>query len=151
MTWINLECLILVIQISSSLLAPNMAKMVIWIFPKRWEEIWNGQKWPFQISCDNFPKKTGINLEWPEMAVSNFSQKDKEIGMLIEHYKWLEEIWNSQNWAFQIYSNLFGAKSWKKFGIAKIGHSKFIQTFWQGRNSEWPKLGILNLFKPFWC
>ena len=40
----------------------------------------NGQKWLFQIFSDNFPKKTGINLEQPKLAVpnffNNFSQKD---------------------------------------------------------------------------
>ena len=59
------------------------------------EKIQDGQKWSFQIFTDNFPqkywykfgiaknghseffltifpKKTGINLEWPKMAVLNF-------------------------------------------------------------------------------
>ena len=44
------------------------------------EKIQNGKKWPFQIFSDNFPKKTGINLEWSKMAFQffsdNFSQKD---------------------------------------------------------------------------
>ena len=33
---------------------------------------------------------------------------------------------NAQKWAFQIYSKLFGAERWKKFGMAKNGHSEFI-------------------------
>ena len=36
-----------------------------------------------------FPKKTGINLEWPKMAVPNFFQQFS--------LKGLEEIWNGQN------------------------------------------------------
>ena len=42
----------------------------------------------------------------------------------------LEEIQNSQNWVFQIVSNHFGAKSWKKFRLAKIWHSDFFKPFW---------------------
>ena len=75
-------------------------------FPKRWEEIWNGKKWQFQIFSNNFPQKR------------------------------LEEIWNGQNWAFQINSNLFVLKDWKKFEIAKFGHSEFMQTFFGAKRLE---------------
>ena len=44
------------------------------------EKTQNGQKWPFQIFLTIFPKKTGTNSEWPEMAIpnffDNFPQKD---------------------------------------------------------------------------
>ena len=41
---------------------------------------------------------------------------------------------------------------WYKFRMTKNVHSEFIETFsvqkdW--KNLEWPKMGILNLFKPF--
>ena len=38
--------------------------------------------------------------------------------------------------------------------MAKNDCSEFFLTIFpkkMGRNSEWPKLGIPNLFKPFWC
>ena len=41
-------------------------------FPKRLEQIWNGQKWPFLIVSNNIHKKTGMNSEWLKMAVLNF-------------------------------------------------------------------------------
>ena len=66
-----------------------------------------------------FPKKTGINLEWPKMAIPNFLQQffpkrlvkiqNGQRLQFIETFlvqKRLEEIWNGQNWAFQIFSNL---------------------------------------------
>ena len=43
-----------------------------------------------------FPKKTGINSEWPKMGHSKFIQT-----FLVQ-------------------------KDWKKFGMAKNGHSEFI-------------------------
>ena len=39
------------------------------------EKIQNGKKWLFLICSNNFPKKTGINLEWPKMAIPNFFQQ----------------------------------------------------------------------------
>ena len=36
------------------------------------EKIQNDQKWLFQIFLTIFPKKTGINLEQPKMAIPNF-------------------------------------------------------------------------------
>ena len=66
-----------------------------------------------------FPKKTGINSEWPKMAVliffsDNFSQKR------------LVQIQNGQNWLFQILSDNFSQKDWYKFRMAKNGHFNFI-------------------------
>ena len=43
---------------------------------------------------------------------------------------------------------------WKKFEIAKTGHSEFFEPYrWKkiGRNSEQVNSGIPNIFKPFWC
>ena len=45
-------------------------------------------------------------------------------------------------------------KYWKKFEMAKIGHSIFLEPYWWkkiGRNSELVKLGIPNISKPFCC
>ena len=85
-----------------------------------------------------FPKKTGINLEWPKMAVlifsDNFSQKDwHQFGMAkkwafqiylnLFSAKRLEElsakIWNGHFWLFQIYTSHFGKNCQKKFGMTK--------------------------------
>ena len=63
------------------------------------------------------------------------------------------KIWNSHFWSFQIYTSLFGKivrknleqpflailnfsshfgkNCWYKFGMAKNGHSKFSQSFWE--------------------
>ena len=63
-----------------------------------------------------FPKKTGINSEWPKMCILNL----------------FKPFWYVQ-------------KDWKKFGMNKNGHSEFIQTFlvqkileeiWNGQNSK---------------
>ena len=61
-----------------------------------------------------FPRKTGINLEWPKMAVSiffdNFSQKDwykfgmekMAIPIIFKQCfsRRLVQIWNGQKWPF---------------------------------------------------
>ena len=104
----------------------------------------NGQKWPFQIFSDNFPqkdwykfgmaknghfeffltifpKKTGISLEWPKMAISifsdNFPQKDwYKFGM-------------DKNGHSKFFLAIFPKKT--------------------GTNLEWPKMAILNFFWQF--
>ena len=68
-----------------------------------------------------FPRKTGINLEWPKMAVSiffdNFSQKD-----------WYK----------------FGME---KMAIPYYFPTMFLKK--TGTNLEWPKMAILNFFQQF--
>ena len=50
------------------------------------------------------------------------------------------------------FSQQFSQTDWYKFGMAKKGHSKLFLTFFPkktGVNSEWPKMCISNLLKPF--
>ena len=49
-----------------------------------------------------FPKKTGINSEWPKICIPNLL---KPFGT-----KRLEKIWNGQKWEFWVYLNLSSAK-----------------------------------------
>ena len=88
-----------------------------------------------------FPKKTGINLEWPKMAIpkfsNNFSQKD----------------WYKFRMAKNVHSKFIETflvqKDWKKFGMAIKGHSEFFLTIFPkktGINSKWPKMDVLNFF-----
>ena len=67
--------------------------------------------------------------------------------------KLLEKIQNSHFWPFRISSDFFGKNCWKKFRMVRNGNSEFVPTIFpkkMGKNTKWPKLGILNLFKPFW-
>ena len=73
------------------------------------------------IFSNNFPKKTGTNLEWPKMAVLNFfqqfSQKDwYKFGM-------------AKNGSSKFFPTIFP----KRTGI----------------NLEWPKMAVLNFFQQF--
>ena len=94
--------------------------------------------------CSNFfptifPKKTGINSEWPKMAVTIFFQPFFP--------KRLVQIWNGQKWPFQIFSNNFSQEDWYKFRMAKNNHFKFFPTIFPkktGTNSEWPKCAFQN-------
>ena len=74
-----------------------------------------------QIFSDNFSQKTGINLEWPKMAIPNFFQNFSPK----ERYKF--------GMAKNGHSEFFLIILPKKTCI----------------NLEWPKMGILKLFKPF--
>ena len=80
-------------------------------------------EWPFGIGHSKlfltiFPKKTCINLEWPKMAIlnfsNNFSQKD--------WYKFRM----AKNAHSEFIETFLVQKDWKKFGMAKNGHSEFI-------------------------
>ena len=119
-------------------------------FPKRLVQIQNGQKWPFQIFLTIFPKKTGTNLEWPKMAILNFSdyfsQKDYYKFRMAKngHSKFSLTIFpkktgiNSE-WPYQIFSDNFAQKDWHEFGMAKNGCSNFFSTVFPkktGINSE---------------
>ena len=69
-----------------------------------------------------------------------------------EWEKLLEKIQNGHFWPFQIYTSLFGKNSWKKFEMAKFGHSEFVPVFFRKivrKNSEWPFLAIPNLYQSF--
>ena len=93
-------------------------------------EIQNGQKWPFQIYLKIFPKKTGINSEWPKMAVLNFFQQFSPKRMV--------QIQNGQKWLFQIFSDNFPKR---QFRMTKNGHSEYFLTIFPkktGTNLEWP-------------
>ena len=70
-----------------------------------------------KIGCSEFfltifPKKTGINSEWPKMAVLNFSDNLSQ-----------------KDWYSKSISTFLVQKDWKncqqKFGMAIFGHSKF--------------------------
>ena len=112
------------------------------------EKIQNGQKWPFQFFSDNFPKKTGVNLEWQKMVVLNFFQQvfPKKTGI---NYEW-------QKWPFQIFPDNFPKKDWYKFfpkdcyklGMARNGHSKFFSTIFPKKTCKFrmAKMAILNFF-----
>ena len=71
-----------------------------------------------------FPKKTGINLEWPKMAVLIFPTIfPKETGI---NLKW-------PKMAIPNFSNNFSQKDWYKFGMAKNGCSEFFPTIFPKR------------------
>ena len=64
-----------------------------------------------------FPKKTGINLEWPKIAVQNFFWQFFPKRMVLikakdEYSKFIQTF--------------LVQKDWKKFGMVKNGHSEFI-------------------------
>ena len=92
-----------------------------------------------------FPKKTGINSEWPKMAfqiyLNLFSAKRLE--------EMSEKIQNSHFLPFQIYTSLFGKNCQKKCGTAIFGHSKFIPVLlgkiWN--NHFWPFQIYTSLFR----
>ena len=48
-----------------------------------------------------------------------------------------------QKCAFQIYSTFLVQKDWYNFGMAKRGHSEFIQTFLV--QIDWKKLGMAKI------
>ena len=73
---------------------------------------------------------------------------------VIDTEKLSEKIQNGPKWPFQMISDNFSQKDWYKFGMAKNGCSEFFLTIFPkktGINSEWPKMCIPNLLKPFWC
>ena len=134
------------------------------------EHFWTIEKWPLQIFLTIFSKKTGINLEWPKMAIPNFfwqffpiytslvGKNSEEPFLAIPNLyqsfweKLSEKIQNSHFWPFWIYTSLFGKSCQKKFRVAIFGHSEFIPVFLGkivGKNSEWPVLAILNLYQSF--
>ena len=87
-------------------------------------------------------KIVGKILEWPFLAIPNLYQSFWD--------KFLEKIWDSHFWPFQIYTSLFGINFWKKFGTAIFGHSKFIPIFLGKivrKKMEWPFLATQNLFQ----
>ena len=61
-----------------------------------------------------FPKKTGINLEWPKMAILNFCQQFFPKGQ------------KAKNVHSKFIQTFLVQKDWYKFGMAKNGHSEFI-------------------------
>ena len=61
-----------------------------------------------------FPKKTGINSDWPKMAILNFSQKD--------WYKFRM----AKNGCSEFIETFLVQKDWKNFRMAKNGHSEYI-------------------------
>ena len=75
----------------------------------------------FEFFLTIFPKKTGINLEWPKMAVPIFP---KRTGI-------------NSKWPKMAVPNFF-QQDWYKFG-------KIV-----GKNLEWPFLAIPNLYQSFW-
>ena len=84
------------------------------IFPKK---TGINSEWPFQVFLTIFPKKTN-NSEWPKMAVPNFFDN-------------------------------FPQKDWYKFKMAKISHSEFFLTIFSkktGINLKWAKMAVLNFF-----
>ena len=98
----------------------------------------------FEFFATIYPKKTGLNSEWPKMAIPNFFQQFSP--------KRLVQIWNGQKWLFGIFSDNFSQKDWYKFKMAKNGHFKVFPTIFPkktGINLGWPKMAILNFFQQF--
>ena len=114
------------------------------MYRKNVRKIQNGQKLLFRIFFNNFtqkdqykfgmakngcskffltifPQKTGINLEWPKMAVPIFSKK------------FSPKDWYKFRMATNSHSKLFSTIFPKKTSI----------------NSEWPKMAILNFCQKF--
>ena len=77
---------------------PKRAVLIFFqqFFPKRLVQIWNGQKWPFQIFSDNFSQKDWYKFGMAKNGCSEFIQT-----VLVQ-------------------------KDWKKIGMVKNGHSEFI-------------------------
>ena len=97
----------------------GMAKIFFWQFSQKdWYKIRMAKNGCSEFFLTIFPKRTGINLEWPKMAIpnysNNFSQKD----------------WYKFRMAKNGHSEFFPTIFPKKTGI----------------NSEWPKMAILNFF-----
>ena len=77
----------------SKMAIPNFFQQ---FFPRRLVQIWNGQKWPFQIFSNNFSQKDWYRLRMAKNVHSKLIQT-----FLVQN-------------------------DWKKFGMAKTGHSELI-------------------------
>ena len=89
-----------------------------------------------------FPKRTGINLEWPKMAVLYFFQQF----FPKDWYKF--RVAKNDHYNF---SNNFPQKDCYKFRMAN-GCSEFFPTIFPkktGINLEWPKMVITNFSQQF--
>ena len=67
-----------------------------------------------------FPKKTGINSEWPKMAILT-------ILAVLLYWKCLNKF-RMPIFGHSDFTSLFGKNCWKKFGMAIVGCFKFFLT-----------------------
>ena len=71
-------------------------------FSKRLIQIWNGQKWLLQFFSNNFCQKDWNKLEWPKIAIPNFSKRD-----------WYK-FGIAQNGCSKFFPTIFPKKDWYK-------------------------------------
>ena len=93
-------------------------------FPRRLVQIWNGQKWPFQLFSNNFSQKDWYKFGMAKNGCSNI---------------------------FRIFfPTMFPIlKDWYKLAMAKNGCSNFVLTIFlkrTGINQEWPKMLVPIFF-----
>ena len=121
-------------------------KLFLTIFPKKTGIIQNGQKYQFFLTI--FPKKICRNLEWPKMAIPNFSDniswKDWYKFRMAKngHSKFFLTIFSQKTginleWpkmAVPNFSDNFSQKDWYQFRMAKNGIiPNFFKQFFQKR------------------